>query len=490
VSGAARAVATAADLFTLDPLARFQALLAGGSVPQYLRAEPIVFDLHDPIYGYACKISGCQVQAAHPLGWCSRHHDERAAALRTGIGEAAWGTSAVGFPARGARTSPHGQLPACRFCPDRDAVDDGLCLAHRGKLGQATKRTVRNFDYQSWAAMQTALPGAGDCRVPSCVRRAERDLGLCPPHRMDWVRIGSPAAADLDRWLPRAGGDIGIGIVSLAGLAPLLAAEIRYALWAHTLDPAPARWHPSLLRTLARSCRARGIGSLLELDPGDQAWTQAGAVNRIVRAMRRDVDPVHRSREDTRERGYLDPNYWGFRFPERRSVFDLSQISQRWLRDLTWDHLAAVLDGPNPPRTAGSFETTRRAIVSFSDYLTERDPTRSSQPATFERGHRPRVHRRLHSASQQPSAGARHGQQGWLVLPGHPGQLRARAQRAAPGDARGDGQRRRGRDQPAARVHRRHPLRRVHGQTQPAPVQRRGAARGQRPRQHRHAGRP
>jgi hypothetical protein len=35
--------------------------------------------------------------------------------------------------------------------------------------------------------------------------------------------------------------------------------------------------------------------------------------------MRRDVDPIHRSREDTREPGYLDTDYWGFRFPHRRS---------------------------------------------------------------------------------------------------------------------------------------------------------------------------
>ena len=387
MSSPAPALEAVTDLFALEPVARFQALLAGGSVPEYLRAEPILFDLHDPIYGYACRISGCQLQAAHPLGWCSRHFDERGAALRAGVGEAAWAADAFGFPARGASTPLQGQLPACRFCPDRDAVDGGLCLAHRGKLGQATKRPVRVLDYERWAAKQTALPGAGDCRVPGCARRAEREPGLCPPHRTAWVRVGCPGAADLDRWLSRTGGDIGIGIVSLAGLAPLLAAEIRYALWAHTLDPAPARWHPSLLRTLARSCRARGIGSLLELDAGDQAWTQqAGGVNRIVRAMRRDVDPVHRSREHTRELGYLDPNYWGFRFPDRRSVFDLNQISQRWLRELTWDHLAAVLDGPNRPRTQKPLEAIRRAVVCFSAYLHDCTPDHGAAPAALSAG--------------------------------------------------------------------------------------------------------
>jgi integrase len=378
------AVGSVEALLRLDPLARFEALIRGANFADYLRAEPIVFELRDPIYGYACQIPACQVPASHPLGWCSQHFDERAAALRGGIGEAAWKAAAVGFPARGARKSPMGRLPACRFCPDRDAVHGELCRAHRGKLGQATKRSVVAFDYEAWAARQIALPGVGDCLVRDCARRAEQEPALCPSHRPAWVQAGSPRGVDLDRWVARASGDVGLGVVSLAGLAPLLAAELRYALWAHTRDVSPARWHPMLLRTLVKSCRARRIASLLALDPGDQQWTQqAGAVNRIVRQMRRDVDPVHRSREDTRRLGYLDTNYWGFRFPHRRSVFDLSTITQPWLQDLTWQYLADVLDGPNRPRTQGSFETIRRSIVSFSHYLHECDPDRGEVPGAL-----------------------------------------------------------------------------------------------------------
>jgi len=184
----------------------------------------------------------------------------------------------------------------------------------------------------------------------------------------------------------RASGSVGLGVVSLIGLAPLLAAEIRYALWAHTANPSPAKWHPMLLRTLIKSCRVRGIGSLLELQPGDTSWTtQAGRVNQLVGEMRRDVDPIHHSREDTRELGYLDTDYWGFRFPGRRSPFDLTAVAQRWLRDLAWDHLAAVLDGPNRPRTQGGVEQVRRSIVCLSSYLLDCEPTRGSAPASLSR---------------------------------------------------------------------------------------------------------
>jgi integrase len=381
VSAPLRAVTRAADLFALEPMDRFHALITGANFPDYLRADPIVFDLHDPIYGYACGIPDCGQHASIP-GWCSPHRHERHAALRSGIGEAAWKAAATAFPARRARTSPQGPLPACRLCPGRDAATGGLCLAHSGLLAQATKRSVRNFDYDTWAARQTTLPGAGPCRVGGCGRRAEKEPGLCLTHRIAWVRLARPAGPEMDAWLARAGGDSGFGVVSLTGLAPLLAAEIRYALWAHTVDVTPACWHPMWLRALVKSCRARDIGSLLELDPRDAGWTtHSGAVNRIVQTMRRDVDPVHHSREHTRQMGYLDTDYWGFRFPQRRAVFDLSAITQPWLRDLTWRYLADVLDGSNRPRTQGPFDAMRRAAVSFSDYLTDREPEGGHSPA-------------------------------------------------------------------------------------------------------------
>src|SRR5664279_5169277 len=86
------------------------------------------------------------------------------------------------------------------------------------------------------------------------------------------------------------------------------------------------------------------------------------------------------TRLDTRYLGYVDTNYWGFRFPDRRSAFDLTAISQRWLRDITWDHLADVLDGPARPRTAGPIEQVRRSLVCLSAYLRECDPFGGGRP--------------------------------------------------------------------------------------------------------------
>lgn len=61
---------------------------------------------------------------------------------------------------------------------------------------------------------------------------------------------------------------------------------------------------------------------------------------------------------DTRDSGYIETEYFGVCFPHRSSYVDLICITQRWLCDLLWDHIAEVLrsrragisPGPDPGR--------------------------------------------------------------------------------------------------------------------------------------------
>ena len=253
-----RPVGSVDDLFRLDPLDRFRALIAGGNFPAWLRAEPLTFDRDDPIFGYGCGIEGCGEHSTQAGLWCTQHARDRLSAQQRGIGEAGWKAAAVPFPTRpidvgGSRGS------ACRFCPERDAVGDGLCLRHRATWTRARKIAGDGFDETRWAARQHALPGSGPCLVPVCPGNAELSPALCPRHRLAWRHAGRPSGTDLARWLPTVKTGTR-GTISLAGLPPLLAAEIRYGLWAHAVDAAPARWHPMWLRTLARSCHAAGVG--------------------------------------------------------------------------------------------------------------------------------------------------------------------------------------------------------------------------------------
>lgn len=380
MTGTLAAVASVDDLFALKPLARFEALIAGPSFDASLRAEPIRFAPSHPIYGTACGVPACAGHSTQAQWWCTRHSQSRRDALRTGVGEAEWLAAAVPFAPR--RRPTDGRRPACRFCPERDVAARDLCRKHEMRLFHARRRS--GFDEQRWIAEQVAFAGAGDCRVPDCPRRAETEPSLCPNHRKAWVESGRPDGLAMEAWLRRRSGYPVAGVVSLAGLPPLLAAEVRYGLWSHTRSAAPARWHPMWLRRLVKSCREVGAGSLIELDPADRGWTpQPEAVNRVLRDLLADVIPVHRSRADTRELGYVDTNYWGFRFPQRRSPFDLRAITQRWLRNLAWDYLAAQLDDPGHPRTQGPLEQVRRSVVCLSAYLAECEPAGGADPSSL-----------------------------------------------------------------------------------------------------------
>lgn len=382
MNAAVRQVVDVEDLFRLEPLDRFLALIAGAGFDPALRAEPIIFDIEDPIFGYRCGIEGCQRHATQAGWWCTQHAEERRVAVREGVGEAAWKQAAVPYPPRRLEMADGVPRPVCRFCPDRDATSGDLCMRHAAKFRYARKVAGDDFDEAAWMACQVELSGLGPCRVEGCVRRAETEPGICPGHRTRWMGDGRPEGAEFGRWLDRVALGAPPGVLDLVRLPPLLAAEIRYGLWVHTKAARPARWHPMWLRTLVRSCMAAGVGSLLEVDCRDAAWTKnRAAVNRIIGEMRRDVDAVHRSRADTRDLGYIDPAYWGFRFRERRSVFDLTAIAQRWLRDLCWDHFAARFEGPRRPRTPAAFEETRRAVVCFSAFLNDCDPQRGRDPA-------------------------------------------------------------------------------------------------------------
>lgn len=368
------------DLFVLEPLARFEALIAGPNFDHYLRAEPIKFGTSHPIYGNSCHVPGCAMHSTQATWWCTRHSRDRNEALRRGVGEAAWLAGAEPLPLRPRTLSIHVRLPACRFCPDRDATVGDLCKKHAASRGR-TRQGRADFDDSEWAARQVALPGTGDCLVSDCLGRGESNPSLCVRHRDAWYHSGRPVGSAMKDWLLRRSNSDPAALF-LTGLQPLLSAEIRYALWTHTKNSAPARWHPMWLRTLVKSCRQRAVRSLLELDPNDSSWTSnPAAVNRIVREMLKDVRPVHHSRTDTRELGFLDPNYWGFRFPDRRSTFDLTAISRLWLRDLTWDYMASELDGPRRPRSQGPFEAIRRAIICFGTYLTNCDPHGGGVPS-------------------------------------------------------------------------------------------------------------
>lgn len=214
--------------------------------------------------------------------------------------------------------------------------------------------------------------GQAFCETHRRERAAAEKSGVPEP---DWRNQARPHHA------PEHIDTSGVGILSLAGLPPLAAAEIRYALYANATSPRPTKWDPRCLRALVEGLAEKCVASIMEIDttkrpPGQR---KKGALKRwpkysdvcetVIAAMQGHCSPVHVTRAESRELGYIDPLHWGFLLKDRRAPFDFRAITQSWLRTLTWDLIAAIFDSPDRPRTASSLEQLRRCSVTLSAYL-------------------------------------------------------------------------------------------------------------------------
>ena len=96
---------------------------------------------------------------------------------------------------------------------------------------------------------------------------------------------------------------------------------------------------------------------------------------------------VYYTPADTRDAGFIETDHFGVRFPHRGSHYDLTGIPQRWLRDLVWDHLTGLLQLPQPPRTGGVFDATRRAATELGVFLENDAPEGGHDPRLLDGEH-------------------------------------------------------------------------------------------------------
>ncbi|WP_276761772.1 tyrosine-type recombinase/integrase [Mycolicibacter arupensis] len=226
------------------------------------------------------------------------------------------------------------------------------------------------------------------CEIPGCERSAAGGRDFCQRHLSELLaaeKNGIPETDWREHAIPlKPLAHINMsrtGTVSLAGLPSLAAAEIRYALYANATSPRPIRWSPKWLRSLIAGLEEKGVASIMEIDTARRApgqgkknrlkrWPKyTGVCDMMIAVMQGVCSPVHVTRAESRELGYIDPLHWGFRLSDRRSPFDLRAVTQDWLRTLTWDLIATIFDSPDRPRTAGPVEQLRRCSVTLSAFL-------------------------------------------------------------------------------------------------------------------------
>lgn len=168
------------------------------------------------------------------------------------------------------------------------------------------------------------------------------------------------------------------GELHLASLPDTLQREIRYGLDRYAKTPRRTQWRPHDLQAVANALLRAGVDSLSEgivAELADQRRKISGE-RRIW------VDLPIAARSLTlhgniaKSEGWFDPVIaGGSSFPgthgtgRRRTAWDLTGVSQRWLRDLLWDYLYDQSLEPDGKRIGSTTVYNRIAGVVLLSYV-------------------------------------------------------------------------------------------------------------------------
>jgi len=308
-----------------QPAAGLPGKLMAAVRPEF-RADDLVFDQQDPVFGgKLCLVPGCG-RAARGQGLCHGHQERWAAAGRPEVA----GFAAATDP-RWRKNAPltRCRAPGCRYGVSRRK---GLCGRHAGAWERAGMP-----DLQSWL---DALPGTApavppaDCLAGVCGLWAEPGSDWCRSHGRTWEQHGRPDAGEFAvRWAESTGIP-GHERIRLAGLPVHLKLEMQYALQRRHDDRA-GKAVPGVVMIVVRFLAASGASSLLERT--EREWRagfgKRGTAVALLAWSRREV-------ADLAAGGGWDAEYprdaWqmhrlGF---GGRVVLDFSRIPQPRLKDL------------------------------------------------------------------------------------------------------------------------------------------------------------
>jgi integrase len=393
-----------------DRLEILTALISAPSFDPLFRGDVITIPAGHPVYRWDCLAAGCGRSAqgrgdlcgAHEILWrkCRDEGGSRAGFLQA---------APLLGPGEGTEEQP------CRVCPGRPAcqLTLRLCRHHQFSWYYHQGRHGGDADFGRWLAAQEPGAGYGRCRVLVCPETADSPLGLCPGHGRRYRRHGRPGGAALlsrrsDRY-ERAGRPVPVGYadepafrrwcataaavmrpsqVNLRGLHPLVRAEIQWGMAWHAAGKRE-RWELAPLQRLADYARERALSSLAGLSQDDAGLREAtGAEGTLVAgAIAVALGLLYVSPAETRDDGYILTGHFGRKLSNRSGRIDLAGVSQRWLRDLLWDHLAGVLRSPGCPRSGCAFDETRRAGLELSAFLELRAPGGGHDPRALTAGH-------------------------------------------------------------------------------------------------------
>ena len=218
----------------------------------------------------------------------------------------------------------------------------GLCRAHR------SRQMLRGISMQEFAAdpARRALARFDPCLVAACPRdRSGGRVAYCEPHQIRWTRDRrADPGVDEARWRRTTSPVVVTGQVSLAGMPPLITAQVLYGLQQRTRSGAHTR--VQMLRLVVEDLRHAQAGSVhtAALTPGTGREKRT-----LLTALARHAALALSDPETERGKDVWELAVFGL---AGRLTF--TAISQPWLRETAkrWaaDEFPRRADPPRRPR--------------------------------------------------------------------------------------------------------------------------------------------
>jgi integrase len=400
----ALALAAPADDQSVDADQRYE--LVSQRFPTWLLADPVEFPPYHPTYGWACRVEGClsALNTTPTTQLCSEHLRQlRLVKASTSLEDFISGAVPGRAQSLGWALT---RKPDCRICgKNREKIAKDYCDPHFEGLTRALERGISE---STWRQSQRPLPPRDDCTVPGCVHDGWMRVGpegarhrICRGHQTQWrawVRRVGEINDDRwwDQWLasPQTRDSVtppsSRGQLHLEALPRGLQQELRYALHRYSSTARRSHIRPMYLQRTVDALARAGVTSL-----GDPAVAELAAdyrrgsiERRILLTLPFAVRSLRVTEDVDRESGWFDPVIVGsspFTSTQgdehRRKGWDLTSVSQRWLRDILWDYLRDETLKPVGKRpVAGTVYNRITGIVVLSHTLQQNRDDHGDNP--------------------------------------------------------------------------------------------------------------
>lgn len=395
------ALSQASDYLGLTPNDRYA--LVSQCFPQWLLTDPIEFPRHDPTFGWACRVDECQgsLRDTETRMLCSEH------ARKLRRLKDSFDLDAFIRDAEPSGAHRFGWALArkndCGVCgTNREAQQRGYCQTHSELLRKTLQRGIAE---DSWWHTQQPFPPFEPCLIPQCVHDGELNIHIdgeqhriCRTHRRQYRDAQSRGidAYSWSEWLKGTAVRESVsspdvrGQLSLAALPLALQQEIRYALHRHRNTARRSQWRPTDIQEIVDILASSQVATLNDplIEELSRTFSRGSQKRRILLDLPFAARSLMVTDETAKAAGWFDPVIVGSTpFPgtqgheNRRRPWNLTMVSQRWLRDLLWDHLRdEALKPVGKQPSAGTIYNRISGIILLSRILRQNRTDHGEDP--------------------------------------------------------------------------------------------------------------